>query len=71
MSADNWAICPKCQKKLDDANLDLTLELDTTLREDFEIGMMPDGILVVRYECECHKCGFDYVYNDEADINEG
>ena len=72
MRNSNWAICPKCQKKLDDLDLDLDFfVLNKTLREDYEIFMRFDGILVVRYECKCHKCGFDYVYNDDADINEG
>ena len=51
MSADNWAICPKCKEK------------NVTLREDYEIGMDEFGTLSIDYSAYCKECKFKYKYN--------
>ena len=87
MSADNWAICPKCKEKNDELNkkriLDTAkkygkipaeeyitlaketskpIEIEETMREDYEIGVDEDGVFNVDYFCSCAKCGFKYAY---------
>ena len=89
MSADNWAICPRC-------NVDLQIktiafeqlvkeqygkipieewekmkkgskkeELQTTLREDYEMWMSDYGIFHVRYNASCEKCNYEFAFNHE------
>lgn len=60
MSADNWAICPKCLK-LGNVSEDDD-EIDYTLREDYEQWMDKDGMYRVHYSCRCQECGFNYKY---------
>ena len=61
MSADNWAICPKCKGHL---------------REDYEIGMRDDGVFSVSYRSSCYGkdregCGFTYRFkHDDIVYNE-
>lgn len=60
MSADNWAVCPRCheQYEKDLAALE-EKEEPTTLREDYEQGIM-DGEYYLRYSALCSKCGWEY-----------
>ncbi len=57
MSADNWAICPRCKK-----NKQLTGIDEYTLREDYEIGIQ-DGEFYARYKGRCNSCDFDFRYD--------
>lgn len=61
MSADNWAVCPKCQKKLNDAGIK-DISIDHTLREDYEVGLLPNGEFMIHYESNCENCDFEYMY---------
>lgn len=54
MGADNWAICPKCKLEPNPYYEDHK----RTFREDFEIGMCPNGEFHVDYSGRCEKCGF-------------
>jgi len=93
MSADNWAICPKCkkehkvkreealkqaralygripleqyEKQLQDA-LNIPIEIDESLREDYEIGVTRGGKFYVDYGCMC-ECGFKFSFKHEEVI---
>ncbi len=96
MSADNWAICPKCKEKNDELNkkriLDTAkkygkilaeeyvalaketskpIEIEETMREDYDINVYDDGVFDVAYRCSCTECGFEYVYkHSESAIGE-
>lgn len=93
MSADNWAICPKCQELTDDRqemleeklsksygvvppeeylrlfeNSRKKVNLEPTLREDYEIGILNTAEFYVRYEAVCRTCGFSYAYKYDQNI---
>lgn len=70
MSADNWRVCPRCIKRLEDEGRSLSdfEELDD-LREDWEILMQEDGVFFVKYSCVCYKCGFTYEYKYENPVS--
>lgn len=55
MSADNWAICPKCQQ--------VAYAKRDALREDWDIGIDRGGAFKVRYEASCHVCKFHFAHN--------
>lgn len=87
MSADNWAICPKCNaaniadkekaqieagaaygkvapaeyRKMMEAAY-APIETETTLREDYEIGVNRNGEFSVNYGCSCSVCNFAFSY---------
>ncbi len=77
MSADNWAICPKCSPKaVHDCSCGCSPpEAKYTLREDYEIGVS-DGKFFVSYSAICRNhdkpnnegCGFEYEFNFEKEI---
>jgi hypothetical protein len=60
MSADNWAVCPKCNKGTDRDAL--------AFREDYEIGMLRDGEFYVYYRGECADCGFKHEFRHEENL---
>lgn len=65
MSADNWAVCPRCIQKQDNWRLVLGESLrddDYTLREDYEVGMEANGLFSVVYTANCNKCGFSFMF---------
>lgn len=68
MKDDNYTVCPKCQKKLDDAGLSKDLTLNSTLREDYDVGVLFNGIFYVDYYCHCVKCGFEYGFHKDYDV---
>jgi len=62
MSANNWAICPKCKKE----RVEWKSEIDkNSFREDYEIGLSEDGYFSVSYGGRCDRCGFSFQYNYE------
>lgn len=42
-------------------------ELDSTLREDYELGVCTDGNFYVIYKGACDKCTFKFEYRYEED----
>lgn len=42
-------------------------EDNTTLREDYEIGVNTDGVLEISYGCSCRECGFSFSYKNEVE----
>ena len=60
MSADNWALCPKCQPEE-------VSEYDYTLREDYDIGIS-DGRLYIDYRGQCSVCGFKKKFKHEEKV---
>lgn len=44
---------------------------ETTLREDYELGVLPDGKFYVHYGCSCSVCDFKFTFNHEAQVTEG
>jgi hypothetical protein len=47
----------------------MSIELDETLREDWEIGMNEDGTFFVDYSCRCTKCGFNYNFKQRDRVS--
>lgn len=71
MSADNWAICPKCVEKQSSWKQVMGEPLtnsDHTLREDYEQGIDPKGNYYVCYGCSCSVCGFRWSYKHEVNV---
>lgn len=93
MSANNWATCPRCVKRLqaeEDAKAEalaasygkvsadeydrLKAELRATataetkyeLREDYSLGVQPDGKFSVSYHARCSACDFRFSFKHEA-----
>jgi hypothetical protein len=79
MSADNWVVCPRCEKKkklrLSEAYGKVTPEEyekllhsregeDENLREDWEIGIW-DGKFLVNFSSRCEDCKFEFNYKHE------
>jgi hypothetical protein len=101
MGADNWAICPKCERERDEmlaaqekevnamygrAPADEYLkalaklhadqqEVDTddrllrTLREDYEIGVLGDELVIV-YNGGCKNCGLRVTFRHTKPVFE-
>ena len=69
MSADNIVICPKCRKRFRDIPEN---EIRTDLREWVDVGIDSEGTLLIRYRCECYKCGFEWRYEEtvRADLGD-
>lgn len=92
MSADNWAICPRCKAKAEEASRKLKLkagasygkesperylelleeagkpvDLDTTLREDYNLGINSNGEFEIDYSASC-QCGFKHRFNHKEKI---
>jgi len=60
MSADNWAVCPKCERdRVFDAK-------EATMREDYELGITEEGEFYIRYKAACLKCGFSHKFTHDA-----
>lgn len=86
MGADNWGVCPKC-KEIAEKNiasaygkvsedeylaiLDKNKKVETSLREDYEIGVDSDGEFSISYSCHCSKCGFKFEYKYSQDVSAG
>ncbi len=81
MSADRWSICPKCLQKHDDAleaaygKVSPTVyagmcsqELDTNMREDWELGTDEEGKFSINYSCYCRSCGFKFEHKHEEQV---
>jgi hypothetical protein len=69
MSADNWALCPKCQKGVDPYAVSTG---ERYLREDWEIGIVGDEFNVV-YSAWCLnpvKCDFQHRFEHEQVVGE-
>lgn len=84
MSADNWAVCPKCladslakenQLKLDAGKaygkvspeemwdkVAAPVAVETSLREDYEVGIDGNGLFEVIYSGSCSTCAFNFRY---------
>lgn len=93
MSADNWAICPKCQE-LYNANqkarilgvaekygkipaeeyiklskeVSKEVELEATLREDYEFYIDDDGKFFATYSAECAVCDFHFKFKESKQV---
>lgn len=86
MSADNWAICPKCQKnretvsdvealygRIPRADYEKRMQaalrpMPVTLREDYALGIQPDGTFAISYGASCKVCGFKFDYSHEEEL---
>lgn len=98
MSADNWAICPKCKKDKNNKIVSLRkeveekygklpldeweslkianekkmeLELEYTLREDYQIGVNEEGEFAVDYSASCNVCDFRFFFEHSEEIKNG
>ena len=45
------------------------IKLETTLREDYEIGTDLDGEFSVNYSCSCSVCGFKHQFKHTEVLN--
>lgn len=79
MSADNWAICPKCKKEskkkpkiiyreaCEKEYLESLKEAEElaiySLREDYDIRIDEAGEFYIQYSAHCEICGFDKQFN--------
>lgn len=86
MSADNWAICPKCKKALkkepktaygeatEAEYLESIKERDDqlfySLREDYTLGINEEGEFSVYYGAHCEVCGFKYEFSHKENLLE-
>lgn len=72
MSADSWDICPRCERRADDAenarmngnaiaNFGYLVGLrgKQSLREDYEIGIYNNEFYAI-YRGECKECGWKH-----------
>lgn len=41
----------------------LSIDVDSTLREDYEFYMDSDGTFTARYACKCDECGFRHSFS--------
>lgn len=64
MSADNWAICPRCKLKPNPYHEPLT----TQFREDYEIGVLESGEFYVDYHGRCRDCGLEKVFHHSEQL---
>ncbi len=77
MSADNWGLCPNCNKlarqtriaaygKVSEdeylALVEASESEEHTLREDYEVWTDEDGVFTVDYRCGCAICKFHFEY---------
>jgi len=78
MSADNWAICPRCKAEFDAKLAELPFDEpppktsfdDYTFREDYELGVVYTGEFYVRYEGRCQVCGLKKVFKHSEQLLE-
>lgn len=78
MSATNWATCPQCVMRMehdkehmiyqDFMNAWSSAEIQTTLREDYEIYVKEDGKFCVHYSCLCTVCGFSHKFEHSEQV---
>jgi hypothetical protein len=61
MSADNIAVCPRCNE----VNAG-TQNPYNTLREYYGIGLRLNGKFIIEYSCICHECDYSFEYKYEA-----
>ena len=64
MSADNWAMCPRCAKQPNP----YYEELERTLEEYCEIGIFSDGEFFVSYHGRCTKCGLEKAFEHAEQV---
>ena len=73
MSADNWAMCPRCLSKASPSG-STTPDDYRTFREDYEIGLSDDpsqpdfGRVYVIYHGECQTCGLELRIKEEHPV---
>lgn len=92
MSADNWAVCPKCKanklaardeaKRLADESYgrvdsseylrllqvsSIPVTEQETMREDYEIGIDDEGLLIVSFQASC-ECGFEFTFKHQKNV---
>ena len=46
------------------------IEIENTLREDYELGITEGGEFYVYYSCMCDKCGFEHEFEYKAQVTE-
>lgn len=64
MSADNWAVCPRCKR--DSASPD---EYDDcNFREDYEQGVF-QGEYFVEYRGQCTECGLKHTFKHKQALS--
>jgi hypothetical protein len=65
MSADNWAVCPKCVEKY---NIPIvTGNPANTFRENWDIGVVGKEFSI-NYRGVCKECEFRYEFNFSTDV---
>ena len=57
MSADNWAVCPRCKRDSSDPEFS-----ESEFREDYEQGVLPSGEYYVSYRGHCKSCGLTHTF---------
>lgn len=62
MSADNWAVCPRCTARHDVGYR------NNEFREDYSIYGAETGTVTVEYRGECHRCGLVLEFTTEHPI---
>ncbi len=60
MSADNWAICPKCFPA---SRVNRPKKPKREFREDYWLGVDDDGDFDINYTGRCITCDFKINYN--------
>lgn len=52
----------------DDAKRQRDVPVKETLREDYDIGVNPNGVFEIEYTASC-ECGFKFSFKHEADVS--
>lgn len=66
MSADNWAICPRCALQPNPYHEEPRYEF----REDYELGVLPTGEFFVSYRGCCESCGLTKEFKHSEQLHE-
>lgn len=64
MSADNWAVCPRCKR--DAASPDDFEERE--FREDYEQHVTEVGEYFINYHGECQRCGLKHSFKHKQQL---
>ena len=68
MSADNWAVCPRCLKRAPDGADKWEYQ---TFREDYEFWGAEEGHVTATYSARCHVCGLTLNFENRVPLDVG
>ena len=98
MSADNWAVCPRCKIRIEKEKQKLLSKVEEsygkidqkkweqlksdadfnatkmekkfhTLREDYELGVCPNGEFSISYHAHCEGCKLSFNFKHAEMVN--